>query len=482
MHDHRKAIGQITHLKCRNIAKPPRDGTRAAILDNLEAGEALRQIGLWPTAIGLTHPQISGEHRIWRHDKGRGIDPEFMGKRTLASKRQEGDCSDDFQRFHKVVPFPMSVMNLLRACAMSIAMEMSIASVTQANEIRPTIADVEVGAETVTITLRITLETLLAGIDLASVQDTNDAPEAAIYDNLRAMSADQLEAMLRADWPRIARGFLIAVEGAALTPEIASVTIPAPGDLELPRDSLLTITAALPAGDAGVSLGLAPGYGSFVPRQMGGGDDAYEGFLSGGEMTPPLPRTGILTESAGAVFLRYIAVGFEHILPLGLDHILFVLGLYFFATRMGPLLWQVSAFTLANTITLALAATGVVKIPASIVEPLIAASIVYVGVENIIGRRNLKGRTAFVFGLGLLHGLGFASVLGDYGIASGRFVQALIGFNIGVELGQLAVIAMAFAVTGWFIKRSWYRQVIAIPASLVIAAIGAYWVVERTLL
>lgn len=451
-------------------------------MDNLEAGEALRQIGLWPTAIGLTHPQISGEHRIWRHDKGRGIDPEFMGKRTLASKRQEGDCGDDFQRFHKVVPFPMSVMNLLRACAMSIAMAMSIASVTQAHEIRPTIADVEVGAETVTITLRITLETLLAGIDLASVQDTNDAPEAAIYDNLRAMSADQLEAMLRADWPRIARGFLIAVEGAALTPEIASVTIPAPGDLELPRDSLLTITAALPAGDAGVSLGLAPGYGSFVPRQMGGGDDAYEGFLSGGEMTPPLPRTGILTESAGAVFLRYIAVGFEHILPLGLDHILFVLGLYFFATRMGPLLWQVSAFTLAHTITLALAATGVVKIPASIVEPLIAASIVYVGVENIIGRRNLKGRTAFVFGLGLLHGLGFASVLGDYGIASGRFVQALIGFNIGVELGQLAVIAMAFAVTGWFIKRSWYRQVIAIPASLVIAAIGAYWVVERTLL
>ena len=376
----------------------------------------------------------------------------------------------------------MSVMNLLRACAMSIAMAMSIASVTQAHEIRPTIADVEVGAETVTITLRITLETLLAGIDLASVQDTNDAPEAAIYDSLRAMSADQLEAMLRADWPRIARGFLIAVEGAALTPEIASVTIPAPGDLELPRDSTLTITAALPPGDAGVSLGLAPGYGSFVPRQMGGGDDAYEGFLSGGEMTPPLPRTGILTESAGAVFLRYIAVGFEHILPLGLDHILFVLGLYFFATRMGPLLWQVSAFTLAHTITLALAATGVVKIPASIVEPLIATSIVYVGVENIIGRRNLKGRTAFVFGLGLLHGLGFASVLGDYGIASGRFVQALIGFNIGVELGQLAVIAMAFAVTGWFIKRSWYRQVIAIPASLVIAAIGAYWVVERTLL
>ncbi len=376
----------------------------------------------------------------------------------------------------------MSIMNLLRVCAMSIAVAMAAAPAAQAHEIRPTIADVDVGAEAVTITLRITLETLLAGIDLTSVQDTNDAPEAAIYDSLRAMSADQLEAMLRADWPRIAQGFLIDVEGMALTAEIAAVSIPAPGDLELPRDSTLTIIAALPPGEAGVSLGLAPGFGSFVPRQMGGGVDAYEGFLNGGEMTPPLPRMGILTESGMSVFLRYIVVGFEHILPLGLDHILFVLGLYFFATKVGPLLWQVSAFTLAHTITLALAATGVVKIPASIVEPLIAASIVYVGVENIIGRRNLKGRTALVFGLGLLHGLGFASVLGDYGIASGRFVQALIGFNIGVEIGQLTVIAMAFAATGWAITRGWYRPVVAIPASLVIAAIGAYWVVERTLL
>ncbi|MBF9046027.1 HupE/UreJ family protein [Rhodobacterales bacterium LSUCC0031] len=376
----------------------------------------------------------------------------------------------------------MSVMNLLRACAMSIALFAAVSTGAAAHEIRPTIADVEVGDDTVTMTLRITLETLLAGIDLASVQDTNDAPEVAIYDSLRALPADQLEALLRAEWQRIAQGFLIDVDGMALTPEIAEVTIPAPGDLELPRDSTLTITATLPPGDAGVSLGLAPGFGSFVPRQMGGGADAYEGFLNGGEMTPPLPRLGILTESGMSVFLRYIVVGFEHILPLGLDHILFVLGLYFFATRMGPLLWQVSAFTLAHTITLALAATGVVKIPASIVEPLIAASIVYVGVENIIGRRNLRGRTALVFGLGLLHGLGFASVLGDYGIASGRFVQALIGFNIGVELGQLTVIAMAFAATGWFITRRWYRSAIAIPSSLVIATIGAYWVVERTLL
>ncbi len=351
-----------------------------------------------------------------------------------------------------------------------------------AHEIRPTIADVEVGVTQVTLSLRSALEALIAGIDLSAVDDTNDAPETAIYDRLRAMEPAALEDALRAAWPRIREGFIIDVDGVRLVPEIVAVQIPAVGDMDLPRDSMLTVGAALPEGDAGVRVGLAPHFGTFVPRQVGGGDDAYEGFLDGGELTPELPRAQVLTEGAGAVFLRYIAAGFEHIIPLGLDHILFVLGLFFFATQLRPLLFQVTAFTLAHTTTLALAATGVVSIPASIVEPLIAATIVYVGVENTLGWGNMRGRTILVFCFGLLHGLGFASVLGDYGIAAGRFAAALIGFNIGVEFGQLAVIGTAFALVGWFMGRTWYRRAIAIPASLCIAGVGAYWVVERTLL
>jgi hypothetical protein len=379
------------------------------------------------------------------------------------------------------VSFPVRPFLCFRYVLMSMALAVTFGSAS-AHEIRPTIADVEVGAEQVTLSLRIALEPLIAGIDLSAVDDTDNAPEAAIYDQLRALQPEALEAALRNAWPRVSRGLLLFVDGERLMPEIADLQIPAAGDLGLPRDSVLTVVAPLPPGDAGVEIGVAPGWGTFIPRQIGGGDDAYEGFLAGGERTPPLPRAEVLTEGAGAVFLRYIGAGFEHIVPLGLDHILFVLGLFFFATSLGPLLWQVSAFTVAHTVTLALAATGVVSIPASIVEPLIAATIVYVGIENTIGSGNVRGRTALVFCFGLLHGLGFASVLGDYGIASGRFAVALIGFNIGVEIGQLAVIGMAFALVGWFIHRGWYRTVIAIPASLVIAAIGAYWVVERTLL
>lgn len=375
----------------------------------------------------------------------------------------------------------MDGLKMLRHVALSMALVFTVLP-AWAHEIRPTIADIEVGETEMTMSLRATLEALIAGIDLSAVGDTDDAPEAAIYDRLRALEPAALEAELRAAWERIALGFIIEVDGERLTPEIVSVQIAPVGDIELPREATLTVGVTLPEGDAGVQVGLSPQFGTFVPRQIGGGDDAYEGFLDGGELTPELPRAEILTEGAVDVFVRYVVSGFDHIIPKGLDHILFVLGLFFFATQLRPLLFQITAFTLAHTITLALAATGVVSIPGSIVEPLIAASIVYVAVENILGIGSTKWRTIFVFGFGLLHGLGFASVLGDFGIATGRFVEALIGFNIGVELGQLAVIAIAFLLVGWFMKKDWYRKAIAIPASLVIAAIGAYWVIERTLL
>lgn len=351
----------------------------------------------------------------------------------------------------------------------------------KAHEITPAIADVEVGQDSVTLTIRFALESLLSGINLAEVTNSNDAPEAALYDRFRAFEPDAVDAAFREAWPRISQGFQASAGESPLSFEIASIAVPAVGDVELVRSSIVVLTAELPDDDTPVTIGWQASYGALVLRQVGGGDDAYEAFLTSGDNSEPLVRNEIVTESRWSVFIRYIGVGFEHIIPLGVDHILFVLGLFFFTAKLGPLLWQVSAFTIAHTITLALAATGVVTIPASIVEPLIAASIVYVGVENVLGWGQVRARTALVFAFGLLHGLGFASVLGDFGIASGRFVEALIGFNIGVELGQLAVIAIAMVLVGiWFRNRNWYRPAIAVPVSLVISLIGAYWVVERT--
>ena len=162
---------------------------------------------------------------------------------------------------------------------------------------------------------------------------------------------------------------------------------------------------------------------------------------------------------------------------------LLVLGLFFFSIKMRPLLIQVSAFTLAHTITLALATLGIVSISGNIVEPLIALSIVYVAVENILTPNLTRWRPFVIFGFGLLHGLGFASVLSEFGLEPGHFIASLIAFNIGVEVGQLAVILVAFLAVGlWFGKRDWYRSRIAIPASVVIALVGAYWSFERVFL
>ncbi len=123
-------------------------------------------------------------------------------------------------------------------------------------------------------------------------------------------------------------------------------------------------------------------------------------------MSPPIRLAGGDSMTAGQALAAYVPVGFDHIVPKGLDHILFVLGLFFLSTRLGPLLWQVSAFTLAHTVTLALGALGYVNLPPSVVEPVIAASIVFVAVENIVSQGLNPWRPVIVFGFGLLHGLG----------------------------------------------------------------------------
>lgn len=176
---------------------------------------------------------------------------------------------------------------------------------------------------------------------------------------------------------------------------------------------------------------------------------------------------------------RYLELGFRHIVPDGLDHVLFVLGLFLLSARLRPLLWQVTAFTLAHTVTLALSTFGVVSLPPSIVEPAIALSIAYVAVENVVVRRLTPWRPAVVFAFGLLHGLGFAGVLAELGLPAGERATALLAFNAGVELGQLAVIAAAFLAVGWLRDRPWYRSRIVVPASLAIAAVGLFWAIER---
>lgn len=181
-------------------------------------------------------------------------------------------------------------------------------------------------------------------------------------------------------------------------------------------------------------------------------------------------------------FGLYIKIGVQHILPGGLDHILFVLALFFSTTRFRPLLIQVSAFTVAHTATLALVASGILTPPASVVEPLIAATIAFVAIENIVFKDMTRWRPFIVFGFGLIHGMGFAGFFGSLGLPEGQFWSALIGFNVGVEVGQLSVVLAAFIVC-WPIRKlvsvPTYRHFLVWPASGLIGATGLFWTIER---
>ena len=176
---------------------------------------------------------------------------------------------------------------------------------------------------------------------------------------------------------------------------------------------------------------------------------------------------------------QYLWLGYTHILPKGLDHILFVLGIFLLSPRFKTMFLQVTAFTIAHSITLGLSIYGIVSLPSRIVEPLIALSIAYVAIENLLTRELKPWRVALVFAFGLLHGLGFAGVLRELGLPRAEFLTALLTFNAGVEMGQLTIIAAAWLMLGAFMTGPWYRKLIVVPASCGIALTGLYWTVTR---
>lgn len=176
----------------------------------------------------------------------------------------------------------------------------------------------------------------------------------------------------------------------------------------------------------------------------------------------------------------YLGLGFEHILPFGIDHILFILCLFLLEPKLKSVLIQASCFTVAHTLTLILSMKGTIQPQASIVEPIIALSIVFVALENILIRELKPSRYIIVFAFGLIHGMGFASALNEIGLPRDAFYTSLISFNAGVELGQIAVILFAWFLIGkWFSQKNWYRIRIVYPLSFTIALIAGYWTIER---
>jgi hypothetical protein len=179
----------------------------------------------------------------------------------------------------------------------------------------------------------------------------------------------------------------------------------------------------------------------------------------------------------------YLKLGIRHIVPLGADHILFVISLCLLSTHIKTILWQATAFTVAHSVTLALSMKGVLVAPGAIVEPIIALSIIFVAIENIFLHQLKPWRIGIVFLFGLIHGLGFASALNEIGLPRNKFYTSILSFNAGVEIGQVIVIICVFAfIIVPFGKRKEYRKFVVWPASALIAIIASYWFMKRVFL
>lgn len=217
-----------------------------------------------------------------------------------------------------------------------------------------------------------------------------------------------------------------------------------------------------------------------------------EGVLHSAVLGPQsgTPRfTG--STSAGAQFLQYVMEGIWHIW-IGFDHILFLLALLLpavlipgrelrgvsrFAEAFKPVLWVVTGFTVAHSITLSLAALEIVSLPSRWVESAIAASVAFAAANNLLQRVHGRWRMASLFGL--IHGFGFASVLAELGLPAGAMGVSLLGFNLGVELGQLAIVALFLPLAFWLRHTAFYRRVVLVGGSWAALVVALAWFVER---
>jgi hydrogenase/urease accessory protein HupE len=221
---------------------------------------------------------------------------------------------------------------------------------------------------------------------------------------------------------------------------------------------------------------------------IGSGPDAAQDLLNAGRDETTL--TAAPPPTLLHVVERYTGAGIEHIF-LGYDHIAFLAAVVLWARRLWPVVKIVTAFTVAHSITLSLAALDIVRIPSAIIEPAIAASIVYVAAENFLSR-DVEKRWRDAFGFGLIHGFGFASALQEFGLPRSALVPALASFNIGVEIGQIAIVCLVVpALLGMDRLLASGRGVVARPIrpapavyaiSAVIIVLGSYWFLARTVL
>ena len=354
----------------------------------------------------------------------------------------------------------------------------------KSHEIKPSIADFSINESSLTFEIRLNAELILSGIDASDIQNTDNSNLSYKYDDLRKLPDNDLKENIMSNWDNISQNIYIKLDGDVQELNLLSIEIINQRNYEVTRDTIISFHIPLDKKNTSFSFSMSKKFGSIILREQNlnkNVDQLYTNYLNSGDASDLINLNHTVALTKINSFIKYLFLGIEHIIPKGLDHMLFIIGLFLFSNLIRPLLLQVTMFTIAHTITLVIASLSLINVNASIVEPLIALSIVYIGVENIFKKySNTKIRYYVIFLFGLLHGLGFALVLKDVGLDYSNLLMNLVSFNIGVEIAQIFILFLLYLTIGlFFSKKKYYKLIFQIPLSLFISLIAIYWFVER---
>ena len=358
-----------------------------------------------------------------------------------------------------------------------------------ADIVKPALVEISVFSDArVTIEIRTSIEALLTGIN-GRYRNTQEAPNTDAYDALRELEASDLRQQFVGFHAELLDGVELVVDGASIPLEIGEITIAPPGYTKVPRASVIHLVGVIPKESISLRWYYPLRFGDQAVRVRQVNEEAGEyhwsdhQWIEDDRPSEPFSLTQVFAKPTfWSVSSPYLSAGFLHIVPKGLDHILFILGIFLMSMQLRPLVLQVTMFTIAHSLTLSLGVFRLVHLQPKVVEPLIALSIAYVAFENLANDRLNRFRLPVIFVFGLLHGLGFASILTEFGLPADLYLAALLWFNVGVEFGQVALLIAAYlAITIWFSDPHVYRRSIVLPGSLLIGGLGAYWTVERVM-
>ncbi len=356
---------------------------------------------------------------------------------------------------------------------------LSLISFAHADVIKPTLAEVSIYEQHIELELHTNIEALITGIG-TQYRDSTKAPNASEYDELRKLSASALKATFTEFEPTFLERIDLSINGVSLELSQTNIAIEDVGYTQRPRASRITYRA--PYNKIGeLSWLFDEIYGDNAFRFRFVEKDEYTWqtwqYLSAG--TPiQIDLQKFQPQSRWDTFLQFITIGFKHVIPLGLDHILFVITMVLGVMSMYRALLYVSSFTLAHTLTLGLSTYDIVALSPEIIEPIIALSIVIMALDKLIFHMRSSYNGLLIFAFGLLHGLGFALMLREF--IDKHILVSLAGFNIGVELAQVVVVIVIMLIFFMIPSeriRIWLTRIIAFG----IALIGLQMFLERIL-